>query len=745
MITDLKDTLTNNFDFFKSISTKNTEIIVKNVVKREYKQNEVIYDKGSKKNAGIFFLLSGKVNISDTSLGGGDIYQYSDGDCFNILSIYYDIDDRRAFKSVAKSDVKVAFLEKSFVIRLCEDDNNFKKMIYDLSSHIHDNAKLGKILRKLYGEKMSREGIQEILTAGEFIHLPDKTKLFELGEESDSLYFIVSGLLKAYVPIKTELKEVGQIYEGEVIGEMGIISNEPRSATVYATRRSIVFKISKSDTSKLMMKYPRVLLQFASKIADRLRLTSSKPEGTDIYSLLSLSIGEKQELNKNSIGKALNKSIASISSCYFLSKDLVNDLLSVKNINKELSARADYAPLEDLLFKLCENYRYLILCCDMDFTPWTSWCLSYSETSIYTVNPSIGINNENLIYEIKKEDKQVPGHLHDEKHLMIYHESRDIIPQDTHKFFDAITPIKKHYHIALDDPKDIDRVSRTLIGKSIGLCLAGGGAKGNAHIGVYKALLENNIPVDVVCGTSAGGIVASLIAFGHSPNKIIELLKESYSRKIFKEYTLPYSSIIATKKVVEDAKLISGNRNIEDLWLPLFMCSVNISTSELVVHDHGPIWKATRATSALPGILLPVIQGNSLLVDGGLINNMPGDILVNRYGGKLISVSVNPKKDLLAEFDEFPPQASYFIKKLLFKKKTSDMDIPNLGDILMRSIMVSSAAKSLEVKKLSDIFLNPKIDGVGMLEFDSIEKSVEVGYSYTMKKLEKIDLNLLYK
>ena len=381
----------------------------------------------------------------------------------------------------------------------------------------------------------------------------------------------------------------------------------------------------------------------------------------------------------------------------------------------------------------------------MDFTPWTSWCLSYSETSIYTVNPSIGINNENLIYRIKKEDKQVPGHLHDEKHLMIYHESRDIIPQDTHKFFDAITPIKKHYHIALDDPKDIDRVSRTLIGKSIGLCLAGGGAKGNAHIGVYKALLENNIPVDVVCGTSAGGIVASLIAFGHSPNKIIELLKESYSRKIFKEYTLPYSSIIATKKVVEDAKLISGNRNIEDLWLPLFMCSVNISTSELVVHDHGPIWKATRATSALPGILLPVIQGNSLLVDGGLINNMPGDILVNRYGGKLISVSVNPKKDLLAEFDEFPPQASYFIKKLLFKKKTSDMDIPNLGDILMRSIMVSSAAKSLEVKKLSDIFLNPKIDGVGMLEFDSIEKSVEVGYSYTMKKLEKIDLNLLYK
>jgi NTE family protein/lysophospholipid hydrolase len=196
---------------------------------------------------------------------------------------------------------------------------------------------------------------------------------------------------------------------------------------------------------------------------------------------------------------------------------------------------------------------------------------------------------------------------------------------------------------------------------------------------------------------------------------------------------------------VDDAKILSGNRNIEDLWLPLFTCAVNISTSELVVLDRGPIWKATRATAALPGILLPFIQGDSLLVDGGLINNMPGDILLNRYGGKLISVSVNTEKDLIAQFDKFPPQASYFIKKLLFKKKKEDVDIPNLIDILMRSIMVSSAAKSLEVEKMSDIFLNPKVDGIGMLEFDSIDESVEIGYNYTMKKLEEIDINVLYK
>lgn len=381
----------------------------------------------------------------------------------------------------------------------------------------------------------------------------------------------------------------------------------------------------------------------------------------------------------------------------------------------------------------------------MEYSPWTSWCLSISETDLYLVDPAVGINNEDIIYQIKRDEKSVPNHLQNEKQLIIYHKSKDDIPENTNDYFNAITPINKHYHIALEDSKDIDRVARTIIGKSIGLCLAGGGAKGNAHIGVYKALIENNIPIDTVCGTSAGGIVASLIASGYSPIEIIEMLKVSNSKNIFKEYTIPYSSIIATNKVVDDAKILSGNRNIEDLWLPLFTCAVNISTSELVVLDRGPIWKATRATAALPGILLPFIQGDSLLVDGGLINNMPGDILLNRYGGKLISVSVNTEKDLIAQFDKFPPQASYFIKKLLFKKKKEDVDIPNLIDILMRSIMVSSAAKSLEVEKMSDIFLNPKVDGIGMLEFDSIDESVEIGYNYTMKKLEEIDINVLYK
>jgi len=740
--------LIETIDFFKNLNSKQLDRVVKNLEIRDFKKNQIIFKENSSNDAGVFFVIDGVVNILKPS-SSEVLISITEGDHFNLLSVFYDNDEKRDYTAIANVDLKVAFLDKSIILRICEDDESFKKIMYEESSKRYDLFKLFKIFTNLYGNKIDHKGFQEIVSAGDFINLPDNTKLFNFGEQSNSLYFLVSGLLKAFIPSNGSLIPVGEIYEGEVIGEMGILSDEPRSASIYSTRRSLVFKLNKSITTKLMMKYPEIILHFANKIADRLRVNQSPTEDrslrTNIFSLLPVSNGEGQKRQNTLIGKNLNKAISSISSSYYLSKEIAGELLNINDINKELATSEKFDPLEDLLIRLCSQYRYLILMCDIDYTLWTSWCMSVSETDIYLINPNLGINNQKLLDAIDIEEKKVPNYLRDEKLLMIYHKSRNEIPKDTYKYFEKISPVYKHFHIALDDFEDITRVARTMIGKSIGLCLAGGGAKGNAHIGVFKALIENGIPIDTVCGTSAGGIIASLIAAGHSPDKIIELLKISYSNNIFKEYTFPYSSIIATTKVVKDAKILSENRYIEDLWLPLFTCAVNISSSELAVFDRGPIWEATRATAALPGILLPVIKEKSLFVDGGLINNMPGDILLDRFGGKLISVSVSPEEDMVATYDKFPPQLSHFLKNILFKTKKSKKNIPNIGDILMRSIMVSSAAKSIEVEKMSDIFLNPKVDNVGMLEFDSIDESVKLGYDYTMRELEKMDISKLFE
>ena len=183
--------------------------------------------------------------------------------------------------------------------------------------------------------------------------------------------------------------------------------------------------------------------------------------------------------------------------------------------------------------------------------------------------------------------------------------------------------------------------------------------------------------------------------------------------------------------------------DIEDLWIPYFSIAVNISKSKLDVIDKGPVYKATRATAALPGILLPVIKDTSFLVDGGLINNMPGDIMLKKYGGKLISVSVSPQEDLDAKFNDFPNQSSYFIKKLLRMNKKFPHEIPGLSNILMRSIFVASSNKIKEVIDLSDLFLDLQVKDVGLLEFEKIDESVEFGYEYAMKKLKNFDKSSL--
>ena len=124
---------------------------------------------------------------------------------------------------------------------------------------------------------------------------------------------------------------------------------------------------------------------------------------------------------------------------------------------------------------------------------------------------------------------------------------------------------------------------------------------------------------------------------------------------------------------------------------------------------------------------------------------MPGDIMLKKYGGKLISVSVSPQEDLDAKFNDFPNQSSYFIKKLLRMNKKFPHEIPSLSNILMRSIFVASSNKIKEVIDLSDLFLDLQVKDVGLLEFEKIDESVEFGYEYAMKKLKNFDKSSLSK
>ena len=733
-----------NHPFFKNFSKSETDLILNVGEDYAFKANEIIFKKGSSKYCGAVIVKSGKIVIYD-DITKSPIDGFEAGEYFNISSLIFS--RRRTFSATAKENSEIIFLEKSKMDSLMENDNEIGNILEKLSVEEYDKGKLFGIFRGLYGEKMDYKSHKEIYRKGKWVFLEDNSNLFNYGEKSDSFYLLVTGLLKAYIPKKGELIEVGEIYEGEVIGEMGILTNEARSASIFATRDSVVFKIDLEKANEIIMQYPLVLLQVATKIADRLRNVqhSNERHRTDIHSIVQLSSGKNHTKEIISIGNSLIDSMNKFNRSIVVSSKKVNEILNIESINAELERDKFYPALDDLVDNFTKENRYLLLLCDEEYTPWTTWCLAISDKNIFVVEESAGVSNTELLNKMNLSEKDIPIHLHDEKQLIIYHQSKNSFPSKTSSIIEMLPKISNHYHMSINNKNDSDRVSRLIAKKGIGLCLSGGGAKGNAHIGVYKALIEHNIPIDAVCGTSAGGIVASLIAFGYDPETIISRLKETYKRNSFKEYTIPVTSIIATKKVIQDAIFLGNDMDIEDLWIPYFSIAVNISKSKLDVIDKGPVYKATRATAALPGILLPVIKDTSFLVDGGLINNMPGDIMLKKYGGKLISVSVSPQEDLDAKFNDFPNQSSYFIKKLLRMNKKFPHEIPGLSNILMRSIFVASSNKIKEVIDLSDLFLDLQVKDVGLLEFEKIDESVEFGYEYAMKKLKNFDKSSLSK
>ena len=733
-----------NHPFFKNFSKSETDLILNVGEDYAFKANEIIFKKDSSKYCGAVIVKSGKIVIYD-DITKSPIDGFEAGEYFNISSLVFS--RKRTFTATAKENSEIIFLEKSKMDSLMENDNEIGNILEKLSVEEYDKGKLFGIFRGLYGNKMDYKSHKEIYRKGKWVFLEDNSNLFNYGEKSDSFYLLVTGLLKAYIPKKGELIEVGEIYEGEVIGEMGILTNEARSASIFATRDSVVFKIDLEKANEIIMQYPLVLLQVATKIADRLRNVqhSNERHRTDIHSIVQLSKGKNHTNEIIKIGKSLIDSMNKFNRSIVVSSKDVNEILNIESINAELERDKFYPALDDLVDNFTKENRYLLLLCDEEYTPWTTWCLAISDKNIFVVEESVGVSNTELLNKMNLNEKDIPIHLHDEKQLIIYHQSKNSFPSKTSSIIEMLPKISNHYHMSINNKNDSDRVSRLIAKKGIGLCLSGGGAKGNAHIGVYKALIEHNIPVDAVCGTSAGGIVASLIAFGYDPETIISRLKETYKRKSFKEYTIPVTSIIATKKVIQDAIFLGNDMDIEDLWIPYFSIAVNISKSKLDVIDKGPVYKATRATAALPGILLPVIKDTSFLVDGGLINNMPGDIMLKKYGGKLISVSVSPQEDLDAKFNDFPNQSSYFIKKLLRMNKKFPHEIPGLSNILMRSIFVASSNKIKEVIDLSDLFLDLQVKDVGLLEFEKIDESVEFGYEYAMKKLKNFDKSSLSK
>src|SRR5690606_12446049 len=160
----------------------------------------------------------------------------------------------------------------------------------------------------------------------------------------------------------------------------------------------------------------------------------------------------------------------------------------------------------------------------------------------------------------------------------------------------------------------------------------GGGARGYAHLGVLRALEARGVPVDVVGGTSMGALLGAGIALDRDSAELTErALTIAAKRSPLIDFTLPFAAAATGGKVTRLLQRECGDARIEDLWRPYFCMATNLTRAESQVIDRGFAWEAVRASIAIPGLFPPFLRdGSDVLVDGGVMNGLPADVMRER-------------------------------------------------------------------------------------------------------------------
>jgi len=202
--------------------------------------------------------------------------------------------------------------------------------------------------------------------------------------------------------------------------------------------------------------------------------------------------------------------------------------------------------------------------------------------------------------------------------------------------------------------EDIHRLARFVSGRAVGLVLAGGGARGFAHIGILKALTEAGVPIDQLGGTSMGAIIAAGVAAEWDTRDLAKRLRHAFvETNPLSDYTFPLIALFRGRKVSQLLRQNFGEIRIEELPKPFFCVSSDLTSGRIHVHRSGPLWRALRASVALPGILPPVTHHGHLLVDGGVMNNLPVDVMAQNPHGPIIASDVTGEIDLHASDDRY--------------------------------------------------------------------------------------------
>jgi NTE family protein len=326
------------------------------------------------------------------------------------------------------------------------------------------------------------------------------------------------------------------------------------------------------------------------------------------------------------------------------------------------------------------------------------------------------------------------------RRLVLVHKSRGRV-QGTSRWLRG-RDVAMHHHVALDDIGDVERLFRFINGTAVGLVACGGGAFCAAHVGVYKALAEMNIGFDIMGGTSAGSAMVAAFVLGTEPDEIDRSLHDMFvAHKAMRRYTWPRYSILDHTNFDRQLKRYFDGFDIEDLWLPYFAVSTNLSRFRLNQHRTGSLWTAIRASSSIPVLLPPVYtHDGEMLVDGCLLDNVPVRTMQDIKSGPnvVVSFAIPELERFDVAYETLPSRAELVRLALNPMKRDALPAAPGLIPVLLRSLMASRRDFQRDLASDDVLLVPPVPKNMGFLDWQRHRELCDGAYRWTLEEVARL-------
>ncbi|KAI8965786.1 lysophospholipase NTE1 [Daldinia sp. FL1419] len=686
---------------------------------------------------------------------------------------------------VAKTDVYVGFIPRATLEKIVD---KYPIVLLTMAK------RLTNLLPRL---------ILHIDFALEWVQVNAGQVLFRKDEESEAIYIVLNGRLRLVEDRKDGGMNVrAEFGQGDSVGELEVMTESTRSGTLHAIRATELVKFPRTLFNSLAQEHPSITIKISKIIASRMRLLVDDPSnlsakdgasGTSINkSSSTLNIRTVAILPVRAgipvveFGNRLMNALAQVGTPNGATS--LNQAAILSHLGKHAFNKMGKLKLAHYLADLEEKYGLVVYVADTSVTaPWTQTCITQADcillVGLAEGSPEIG-EYERFMLGMKSTARKTLVLLHTERysppgltrawlrnrvwingghhHLQMVFESNSvathppsrkagptlkervqILQAEIQKY--TVQKIRQRPYYSPDAPYkgDFQRLARRLCGKSIGLVLGGGGARGIAHVGIIKAMEEAGIPIDIVGGTSIGSFIGALYARHADVVPMFGLAKKFAGRmaSIWRfAFDLTYPSVSYTTGHEFNRGIFKtfGKHQIEDFWLEYYCNTVNISKSRQEIHTSGYAWRYVRASMSLAGLLPPLCDEGSMLLDGGYIDNLTVSHMKSLGASVIFAIDVGA-------IDDDTPQcygdslSGFWASFNRWNPFSSIPNPPTLAEIQARLAYVSSV-DALERAKMTPgcFYMRPPIDEYGTLEFGRFDEIYDLGYKFGKQYLDRL-------